>query len=142
MKEKELRQAAIRSLTDEYKIKTQEEMIQRLKERGIGATQATLSRDIVDLKLVKTDESYYTYEGELQFARLANEFVTEVISACNIVLVKCSEGAASGVAATFDRLGWREVLGSVAGDDTILLVTPTADTAKSIEVRIAGLISK
>lgn len=140
MKEKEARQATIKSLVAERRIKTQEDMIQALRERGIGATQATLSRDMVDLSIVKAQDGCYIYEGDLKFARLAKEFVTSIISAGNIVIIKCTEGAASGVAAAFDRLSWQEVLGSVAGDDTILLVTSNLGVAISVKSRLSGLI--
>ncbi len=140
MKDKMVRQTAIRDLVANEKIKTQEDLISKLKERGISATQATLSRDMVDLGIVKASDGCYIYEDDFKFARLGAEFIRDVIPAGNMVLIKCSEGAAAGVAAAFDRMAWEEVLGSVAGDDTILLVTMTSSQADSVSARLKGLI--
>jgi transcriptional regulator of arginine metabolism len=114
-------------------IGTQSELTEYLRERGIAVTQATVSRDIKDLRLVKvgTGDGGYRYavpsdrpeEEALTWAkRMLKEFVVAVDSSENLVMLKTPPGSAQAVAAALDALQWPDVLGTVAGDDSILLV--------------------
>ncbi|MBE6610981.1 MAG: arginine repressor [Ruminococcaceae bacterium] len=133
------RQEMIISLIDEYEIETQEELSERLREKGYMVTQATISRDIREMKLQKIAAAGGKYKYALprqeeavlsqRFRNLLVDSVESVEAAANIVVVKTSAGMASGAAAAIDSMERSDVLGSVAGDDTIIIVMKTNDAA-------------
>jgi transcriptional regulator of arginine metabolism len=141
---KSYRQGQILKLIRGKRIGTQEELAQELKNLGIAATQVTLSRDIRDLRLVKTREGYQEIaeeeHGQLQFAMLAGEFLRDVLRAQNLVVLKTDPGHANSVAVALDREGWPEVIGTIAGDDTICVITPDTPTAESVQEKLLGLL--
>ena len=142
---KTYRQGQILKLIRSKKISTQEELAQELKNQGIAATQVTLSRDLRDLRLVKTREGYQEMAPEETgpgFTMLAGEFLNDVLRAQNLVVLKTSPGHANSVAVALDREGWPEVVGTIAGDDTILLITPDNPTAESVQERLLELLEK
>ena len=133
---KSYRQGQILKLIRSKGISTQEELAQELKSQGIAATQVTLSRDIRDLRLVKTREGYKEMAPEdvgPQFSLLAAEFLRDVLRAQNHVILKTSPGHANSVAVALDNEEWPEVVGTIAGDDTILVITPDNPTAESVQ---------
>src|SRR5450631_1013596 len=138
------RQSAIRDLISDLDVPSQEELRRRLYKRGHRVTQATLSRDIHELSLVKTAEGYKLPQGEVAEAflpsieRLIHEFVYEVKTAQNLVVVKTSAGSAQPVSAAIDAEGWEEVVGTIGGDDTILVIAPDNHTAEKLTNRIRG----
>jgi transcriptional regulator of arginine metabolism len=112
---------------------------------GIAATQVTLSRDIRDLRLVKTREGYQEMAPEETgpaFALLAAEFLLDVLIAQNLVILKTSPGHANSVAVALDHENWAEVVGTIAGDDTILLISPDNPTAESVQERLLGMLER
>ena len=130
---KSKRQEKILELTAQYAIETQEELLERLSECGIPSTQATVSRDIKQLHLVKepTGQGRYRYavsvqKSKLNFAEklrtIFRECVLSVEAAQNLVVLKTIEGMAQGAAFTLDNMGDTDIVGTLAGDDTILLV--------------------
>ena len=139
---KNARQQKILELIDVYDIDTQEMMIDRLREAGISATQTTISRDIRELKLVKGMGT----NGEYKYIRpgvkrdnnipVLNSALTESVmrieAAGNIVVVKTFAGMANAVAVCVDSLEKAHVVGSVAGDDTILLVVRSEEIALEV----------
>ncbi|HKA01203.1 MAG TPA: hypothetical protein VKE70_32040 [Candidatus Solibacter sp.] len=140
---KSYRQGQILKLIRGKRITTQEELAQELKNLGIAATQVTLSRDIRDLRLVKTRGGYQEMAEEehgLQFAMLAGEFLRDVLRAQNLVVLKTDPGHANSVAVALDREGWPEVIGTIAGDDTICVITPDNPTAESVQEKLLGLL--
>ena len=142
---KSYRQGQILKLIRAKRIATQEELGLELKNLGIAATQVTLSRDIRDLRLVKTREGYQEMAPEEigpQFSMLAAEFVKDVLRAQNLVILKTSPGHANSVAVALDNDGWPEVVGTIAGDDTILIVTPDTPTAESVQEKVLELLVK
>jgi len=142
---KSYRQGQILKLIRAKRIATQEELGLELKNLGIAATQVTLSRDIRDLRLVKTREGYQEMAPEEigpQFSMLAAEFVKDVLRAQNLVILKTSPGHANSVAVALDNDGWPEVVGTIAGDDTILIVTPDTPTAESVQEKVLELLEK
>jgi transcriptional regulator of arginine metabolism len=142
---KTYRQGQILKLIRSKKIFTQEELAQELKNQGIAATQVTLSRDLRDLRLVKTREGYQEMAPEETgpgFTMLAGEFLNDVLRAQNLVVLKTSPGHANSVAVALDREGWPEVVGTIAGDDTILLITPDNPTAEGVQERLLELLEK
>lgn len=122
---------------------TQDELARALREQGIDATQVTLSRDVRELGLVKTMEGYRELEREasnLQFATLAGEFLQDVRLAQNQVVLKTAPGHASSVAVALDDEEWPEVVGTIAGDDTILVICKDSGTAHELRARLMGLL--
>jgi transcriptional regulator of arginine metabolism len=130
---KSSRQAMIIAIIKELMIGTQEELGAALQARGVMVTQATLSRDIKELGLVKTPtpEGHYRYTapqdrlpGALlrRAQKMLEDSVVSIDAAENILVIKTMNGTAQGVAAVFDDLEWPEVVGTVAGDNTIMAV--------------------
>jgi transcriptional regulator of arginine metabolism len=142
---KTYRQGQILKLIRAKRIATQDELAQELAKQGIAATQVTLSRDIRDLRLVKTREGYKELEPEEAgpgFSLLAGEFLHDVLLAQNLVVLKTSPGHANSVAVALDAENWPEVVGSIAGDDTILLVAPDNPTAEAVQEKLLALLEK
>lgn len=140
-----VRQMKILEIIKSDRIETQQQLAQRLAEAGEPATQATVSRDIKDLRLVKvpSGDGRYFYalppdherrgEGMAQYVR---DTVLSIDYTDSIIVIKCLPGTAAGVGAILDRLGWQEVLGSVAGDDTIIAVTRKPSMTPAVVERL------
>jgi transcriptional regulator of arginine metabolism len=117
------RQDAIRRIVRSERIRTQRALVDRLKEQAYDCTQATVSRDITEMGLRKLPEGVYVLAEDLHLQRMVSDLVSDVKSTENLVLVKASTGTAPGVAAALDAADLDGILGSVAGDDTILVIT-------------------
>jgi transcriptional regulator of arginine metabolism len=142
---KAYRHGQILKLVRGHKIHTQDELARELQHAGIAATQVTLSRDIRELRLVKTREGYSEMlpeESGPSFATLAAEFLHDVRIAQNMVVLKTSPGHANSVAVALDSEEWPEVVGTLAGDDTILVIAPDNATAETVRRRFMGSIEK
>jgi transcriptional regulator of arginine metabolism len=126
------RQEVIRRVVRRERIRTQRDLVDRLRSQGYVCTQATVSRDITEMGLRKLPEGVYVLAEDLHLQRMISELVTKVVQAETMVLVKASPGTAPGVAAALDGAGLEEVLGSIAGDDTILVITRSAADAAAI----------
>jgi transcriptional regulator of arginine metabolism len=140
---KSFRQGQILKLIRSRSIFTQDELARALKETGIDATQVTLSRDIRELGLVKTTDGYRELERDtpnLQFATLAAEFLKDVRQAQNQIVMRTAPGHASSVAVALDDEEWPEVVGTIAGDDTILVVCPDQSTAKAVRNKLLKIL--
>lgn len=133
---KNRRQEAILKIISEQPVATQELLIQLLSERGISTTQATLSRDIQQLSLVKQRDENGVYRYSLPAAAVAEksffeEAVLSVDYAMNTIVLKCRAGMAQGTCAAIDSVNHQGVVGTIAGDDTIfILVRSEADAKK------------
>jgi transcriptional regulator of arginine metabolism len=141
---KSFRHGQILNLIRTRSISTQDELARALKENGIDATQVTLSRDIRELGLVKTAEGYRALGGggtALPFSALAAEFLRDVRQAQNQVVLKTAPGHASSVAVALDDQEWAEVVGTIAGDDTILVICADPATAEAVKTRLLDLLS-
>ena len=145
------RQHKILNLVRSGEVLSQLGLSQRLKKEGIGVTQATLSRDLRDLQLVKTSKGYRLPEAlsgtvgdhsHLPLRQNVSQSMTEVTAAHNIVVVKTHPGNASSLALSLDNAGWKEIVGTVAGDDTIMVVTPDAGKARSLRKRLMALAAQ
>jgi transcriptional regulator of arginine metabolism len=124
------RQEIIRRVVRRERIRTQRDLVDRLAAFGFACTQATVSRDITEMGLRKLPEGVYVLAEDLHLQRMISELVTAVVQSEKLVLVKASPGTAPGVAAALDAAGLEEVLGSIAGDDTVLVIARTeADAA-------------
>lgn len=142
---KTYRQGQILKLIRSRKIFTQEELAQELKREGIAATQVTLSRDLRDLRLVKTREGYQEMAPEESgpgFRLLAAEFLLDVLRAQNLVILKTAPGHASSVAVALDREGWPQIVGTIAGDDTILVITPDNPNSEDVQEKLLELLEQ
>lgn len=142
------RQNRILELVQEEPLASQDDLRLRLGRLGFKVTQATLSRDIHELGLVKTPEGYMAPPGEstsepatLRIARLLREFVTGVRGAQNLLVMKTTPGSAQPVAAGLDAEDWPEIVGTVAGDDTILIIAPDRKAARKLTARLQELMS-
>ncbi len=135
------RQAAIMHLINEYEIKTQEELSEKVRKAGFPATQATISRDIKELRLIKvtTDDGSSKYASpdkntsRSYIMRLKNVFKESVIKidrAQNLVVLKTITGMANAAAAAMDAMEIETVVGTIAGDDTILIILRDNEDAK------------
>jgi len=141
---KSYRQGQILRLIRTRNIHTQDELARELKRLGLAATQVTLSRDIRELGLAKTAEGYHQIAPEHagpDLTTLVSEFVQDVRAVQNLVVVKTSPGHANSVAVALDREEWPDVVGTVAGDDTILVVAPEARTAQAVRRKLLGLLA-
>ena len=147
------RQAEIVSIIQEYDIETQDQLLEKLREKGLKSTQATISRDIKELHLVKelTGHSTYKYtvserKTSLNVAgRLNNIFresVTSFDSAQNIVVLKTMPGLASAACSALDGMHLPNMVGSLAGDDTALLIMRTAQDAEDLCLDIVKMLDK
>ena len=144
------RQERILELIAKHEIETQEDMIRRLREEGYQVTQATVSRDLRELKLTKTLTSRGTYRytvasgrGHTGNSRLNHAMVDSILQvrySLNMVVVKTYPGMAQAVAAGIDALNMQSILGCVAGDDTILVVTEGEESSAQISERIRELM--
>ncbi len=126
-------------------IRTQEELARELQSAGVPATQVTLSRDIRELRLVKTPDGYRELlpeEAGPSFETLAAEFLQDVRVAQNLVVLRTSPGHANSVAVALDSEEWNEVVGTLAGDDTILVIAPDNDTAEMVRKKFMDLIER
>jgi transcriptional regulator of arginine metabolism len=132
MKKRLERQEIVRRIVRKDRIRTQRDLVDRLRAHGFVCTQATVSRDITEMGLRKLPEGVYVLAEDLHLQRMISELVTKVVQADTMVIVKASPGTAPGVAAALDGAGLDEVLGSIAGDDTILVITRSAEDAASI----------
>lgn len=133
MTRRSTRMTTIRELVRSNQIKTQGELVDLLATRGLVVTQATISRDITEMGLQKKEAGgHYVLPEDLFVRRMVRELVTEVIPAQNIVVVKSSSGAAQGVAAALDGAELEGIIGSIAGDDTIMLITPDSESADGL----------
>lgn len=139
---------AIRSVVLEKKISTQDEIVTELRKKGFKATQATISRDIVELRLhkIRTDSgSIYILSqtgvaGEAEYLRrMLGEFVNTIVRAGNLIVIRTTPGAAQGVGSAIDNTRWEEIAGTIAGDDTILVVTENSETGVLVLKRLEDL---
>jgi transcriptional regulator of arginine metabolism len=142
-----LRQRAVLEALRHGPIASQDDLQRALRKRGFKVGQATLSRDIRDLNLSKTSSGYALGQGESgaglalpPVQRLVREFVLDVRPAQNLLVVKTIVGSAQPVAAALDEQQWEEMMGTIAGDDTILIVCPDNKAARAVAARIEEML--
>ena len=144
------RQQKITELITEYNISTQTELTSKLIEQGFDVTQATISRDLQEMRVIKTllPDGTYKYTpsggGEIKINdKLQTVFEQCLISvdyAINIVVLKTMSGAAQAVGYALDSFTWEEIVGSIAGDDTIMIVVRNEKSAKQLVSKLAKYI--
>lgn len=149
---KKSRHEKIRELIGQYEIETQEELAERLKKEGYQVTQATVSRDIRELKLSKIPgesgrQKYVVYEnGDSQlgdkYIRVLKDGYASMDVAQNILVMKTVSGMAMAVAAAVDAMKMPEVAGCIAGDDTIMIAIRTADDTILVMDKIKKMLRR
>ena len=140
------RQHKIIELIEKYDIETQDELAERLEKAGFVATQATISRDIREMKLTKMatpngKQKYVVfkkqdYDTTMKYKRVLMDAITSIEIAQNIVVIKTVSGMAMAVAAAIDNLEIKGIVGSIAGEDTIMCVIKTNEEAKTVVAAI------
>lgn len=144
------RHSKIIELIQENSVETQEELLGLLKKEGYDVTQATVSRDIKELKLLKTlgnnGKYRYTVAGKsgldmsVNFHTLFKSAVINVDFAGNMIVLKTVSGMAQGICASMDSMDWDGVVGTIAGDDTIFIVTRSNNNAITLTTELKKLI--
>jgi transcriptional regulator of arginine metabolism len=141
---KSFRQGQILNIIRAKEIYTQDELARELVQHGIQATQVTLSRDIREMGLVKTTDGYRKMPNERTGPALADvidEYMQDVKVAQNIVVIRTSPGNANTLAVALDNEALDEVVGTVAGDDTVFVVAPDGEGAVRLRGKLLGLIT-
>ena len=137
-------------LINKHRIETQEELAEYLNKEGFKVTQATVSRDIRDLKLTKvpTDDGKQRYavhqkdESEMseKYIRVLKDGYVSMDMAQNILVIKTVSGMASAVCAALDAMRWNEIVGSIAGDDTIMCAIRSVEDTVSVMDKISKIV--
>ncbi len=149
---KKSRHQKIKELVEQYQIETQEELADKLKAAGYAVTQATVSRDIRELKLSKVPlgdgRQIYTilehssqYLGD-KYIRVLQEGFVSMDMAQNILVIKTVSGMAMAVAAAVDAMKLKEIVGSIAGDDTIMMAVRTVEDTQAVMKKIRSAIEE
>jgi transcriptional regulator of arginine metabolism len=140
------RHNAIKELLVKTSVTNQDELRRKLAGKGIHVTQATLSRDIREMKLMKGPSGYALPNGDEDddspsVEDVLENFGLEVRQAQNLLIVLTTMGGAQPVAAAFDQQEWDEVVGTIAGDNTVLIICPDARKAEALRARIEAHIA-
>jgi transcriptional regulator of arginine metabolism len=148
---KHSRQEKILQIISENTVETQEQLIEKLIEAGYNVTQATVSRDVRELKLMKIScglgvykyvvSNREPYSHSAKFLNILKETVVSIDHAGNLVVVKTYPGMAQAAAAALDSMEWTEIIGSIAGDDTIMLVIRSNEASRTFALELSGLIN-
>lgn len=136
------RRAAIRSVVRNESIRTQRELADRLRAMNHDCTQATISRDIAEMGLEKPAGGCYMLPEDMRFQRIIAELVESAEVAMNIIVVKTMPGSANAVAEVLDNSQFEGLLGSVAGDNTIMIVACDPDRAAAIADKLKSIVGK
>jgi transcriptional regulator of arginine metabolism len=146
-KQKRFRQGQILKLIASEAISSQDELRRRLAQMKLRVTQATLSRDIAELKLVKTAEGYKPMQAGSEeaaplppLARAVREYLLDVRPADNLLVLKTPPGGAQPLAAAVDSGRLPGVAGTIGGDDTVLIVTPSRAARTSVQEQLEALL--
>lgn len=149
---KSARQIAILEIIAEHAVETQEELADALRKRSFQVTQATVSRDIKELRLVKvlSADGSYRYatsdknENSLneRLIRMFSETVVSISSAYNQIVLKTLSASASIAAETIDSLQWPEILGTIAGENTILMIVRSVEEVQSVVDRLNSMMRR
>ena len=143
---KNFRQGQILKLIRSKKLHTQEELAKALRAIGIPATQVTLSRDIRELGLIKTNGGYAPASeaaaAEPDIESAVREFVQDIRLAQNLLILRTAPGYANSVGVVLDKIDWPEIAGTLAGDDTLLVVTTDAKAAEGLRAKFLKFLQK
>jgi transcriptional regulator of arginine metabolism len=148
---KSIRQFKIREIITNTVIETQDELVEALRASGMQVTQATVSRDIKELMLVKVpvSEGRYKYSMPLEqrqnpvhkLKRAMLDHFAHIDFTDNLVVLKCLPGTANAIGALIDNMEWSEVMGTICGDDTILIICRSKELSAQIVERLLGVMN-
>jgi len=146
--QKRYRQGQILKLLSGQPVASQDELRRQLIHLGVRVTQATLSRDLRELRLVKTTEGYRPLTAAAAeeaspvpaLSRALREFLLDIRPAQNMLVLKTPPGGAQPLAAAVDSERWKEVAGTLAGDDTVLIITPSRTARAAIQKRVEEML--
>jgi transcriptional regulator of arginine metabolism len=148
---KRARQEAIADLVREGRVRTQQEIVAALRDKGYRVTQATVSRDITEMGLLKVNrdggavyalpssEAAVELTGERRLAGLLSELPVEIRVSGTLLVIRAVPGTAHAIAAALDRVRWQEVLGTIAGDDTLFVACSDEAAAGRVRQRLVRL---
>ncbi|HZK46042.1 MAG: arginine repressor [Eubacteriales bacterium] len=146
------RHAMILNLIETTNVETQEELADMLKQRGICVTQATVSRDIKELRLIKVlaENGGYKYATvdkaeagmKERFVRIFGDSVVGINTSANLVIVKTLSGSANAAAEAVDSMHWNDIVGTMAGDNTIFIAARDEKAVPDIVKRLSAMIKK
>lgn len=146
------RHAKIMEIVSNETIYTQEQLLERLHKEGFAVTQATVSRDIRELRLgkVQVADGNYAYAGaktqdanvSFRFHAICREAISKIDYAQNLVVIKCFTGMANAACAALDTIEWAGVVGTIAGDDTILIVTRDTQSAVQMVEKLHKMLGR
>lgn len=148
MSEKTRRQARILDLIERNQIRDHDELARQLRRAGIDAGQATLSRDLRELAVVKASGIYRasapgaTSPAVSDIERAVEEFLISTAQSGNILLMRTHAGTAQPLGLALDRAGWDEILGTVAGDDTVFALLRNARLGKQVQKRLERILAE
>lgn len=141
---KRFRQGQILKLVAAGVVASQDDLRRLLAEQNMNVTQATLSRDLQELKLVKTPEGYRQLEAEAasqpRFERAVREYLLDMRDAENLLVLRTPAGAAQPLAVAIDREQLPEVVGTIGGDDTVLVITPSRQACVDLRKRMQEIL--
>jgi transcriptional regulator of arginine metabolism len=146
--QKRFRQGQILKLLTGHPVASQDELRRQLGHLGVRVTQATLSRDLRELRLVKTTQGYRPLSSSTSeetapvpaLARALKQFLLDIRSAQNMLVLKTPPGGAQALAAAVDSEHWKEVAGTLAGDDTVLIISTSRSAAGAVQKRISEML--
>ena len=141
---KSFRQGQILKIIRQKAVYTQDELARELAQAGIHTTQVTLSRDMREMGLVKTADGYRMFAADAAAPDLAdviNEYLLDIRLAQNLIVLSTSPGNANTIAVAIDKQGLDEVVGTIAGDDTVLVIAPDNDTAVRFREQLLAMLS-
>ncbi len=149
---KNIRHNMILEIIEAKDIETQEELAEELKQRGVKVTQATVSRDIKELRLLKVLSSTGRYKYATveyaergmneRFIRILTESVLTIDSANNIIVIRTLAASANAAGEAIDSMKWPEVLGTIAGDNTLLVIVRSNDAVETVLGRFSALLKR
>ncbi|MCH5208559.1 MAG: hypothetical protein J1F04_06715 [Oscillospiraceae bacterium] len=146
---KKARQLLIMEIISQNEVETQNQLMELLRERGVETAQATLSRDIAELRIEKcmSESGVSRYfsgisQDELTYSEIFAQSVVSVDYAANIVVMKCHAGMANAACKVVDERKIGSVMGTIAGDDTVFILTRTENHAKALSIQLTRMMRK
>ncbi len=140
MAKREDRKGAIRALVRSENIRTQKELVEHLLAHGFDCTQATVSRDIGEMGLAKSEDGFYALPEDMALKRLMTEHVRSVDEAGNLIVIKTRSGSASMVGELIDNMSIEGLVGTIAGDNTIMVAMKSVERAAALVAELSAML--
>lgn len=140
MAKREDRKSVLRALVRHEDIRTQKELVERLQAQGYDCTQATVSRDIAEMGFVKSERGFYALPEDMALRRLVSELGLSAEDAVNLVVLKTRPGSASMVGEIIDNADIDGLVGTIAGDNTVMIIAKTVEYAQEIAATLQSMM--